>query len=239
MLEWQSGTVTRIEQATHNTRRYWIELSGTEVFRFQPGQFVTLDLPVHEQRNKRWRSYSIASAPDDSNVIELVISHVAEGLGTNYLFNQVRIGSILSLRGPQGVFTLPAAALAEKDLYLVCTGTGIAPFRSMLHYMERHQLPHREVHLIFGCRTRGDLLYADEMDALAQRLEHFHYHPTLSREQWSGHTGYVHAIYEDLCRERKPAIFMLCGWREMISEARKRLADMGCEKKDILLELYG
>jgi len=237
MLQWQPGTVIQIEQATHNTRRYWIELRETDSFPFRPGQFVTLDLPVHEQRSKRWRSYSIASMPD-GNVIELIISYVAGGSGTEYIFKEVNIGSVVSLRGPQGVFTLPEQ-LAGHDLYLICTGTGIAPFRSMLLYMDRHRVPHGQVHLIFGCRTQQDLLYADEMTRLEQRMEQFRYHPTLSRETWAGHTGYVHAIYEALCRERRPSLFLLCGWRAMIDEARRRIADMGYDKKDIHLELYG
>ena len=71
--QWQKAIVTKIEQATPNTRRYWLELPETDRFDFKPGQFVTLDLPIHEKRNKRWRSYSIASMPDGSNVIELVV----------------------------------------------------------------------------------------------------------------------------------------------------------------------
>ena len=70
---WQTGKVIRIEDATYNTKRFWIQLPEVQSFDFKPGQFVTLDLPIHEQKNKRWRSYSIASWPDGSNVIELVI----------------------------------------------------------------------------------------------------------------------------------------------------------------------
>src|SRR5262245_24997158 len=70
---WQTGRIIRIADETDATRRFWIQLTETDNFDFKPGQFVTLDLPIHEQRNKRWRSYSIASWPDGSNVIELVI----------------------------------------------------------------------------------------------------------------------------------------------------------------------
>lgn len=74
MLEpWRIGKVIKIEQETANTRRYWIEIEELSNFEFTAGQFVTLDLPIHEQKNKRWRSYSIASSPDGTNVIELVI----------------------------------------------------------------------------------------------------------------------------------------------------------------------
>ena len=58
---WQKGIVTKIEDETYNTKRFWIELPETPSFDFAPGQFVTLDLPIHDKPNKRWRSYSIAS----------------------------------------------------------------------------------------------------------------------------------------------------------------------------------
>src|SRR6185295_13408559 len=96
-----------------------------ETFSFKPGQFVTLDLPIHEKPNKRWRSYSIASWPDGSNVFELLIVLLEGGAGTTYIFNEIKEGSELRYRGAQGVFTLPD--VIDIDLFFICTGTGIAP----------------------------------------------------------------------------------------------------------------
>jgi len=234
--QWQTGVVKRIEQATPNTRRYWIEMEEP-VFNFKPGQFVTLDLPIHEQRNRRWRSYSIASMPDGGNTIELVIVYIEGGAASKYIFEEVKEGSTFTLRGPSGLFVLPD--VIDKNLYLICTGTGIAPFRSMLNYINHHQLPHQQLHLIFGTRLREDLLYADEMRELEQMLPGFTYHPTLSRDEWEGEKGYVHAIYEALCLDHAPSQFMLCGWRAMIDEAKERILKLGYDKKDIHLELYG
>ena len=70
---WLKSVVIKTEDITHSTRRFWVQIPKLERFDFEPGQFVTFDLPIHEQRNKRWRSYSIASAPDGTNVFELVI----------------------------------------------------------------------------------------------------------------------------------------------------------------------
>jgi len=214
-----------------------VELPEVEVFPFKAGQFVTLDLPIHEQRNKRWRSYSIASMPDKSNIIELVVVHMEGGTASKYIFNDIKVGSTFTLRGPQGVFVLPDRI--EKDIYMISTGTGIAPFRSMLQYINFHKVPHKKINLIFGTRKREDLLYADEMRKLEKTMPDFIYRPTLSREEWEGDTGYVHAIYEKLCIDKKPAMFMLCGWRAMIDEARERILKMGYDKKDIHIEIYG
>lgn len=243
----RTGTVIRIEDETYNTKRFFIQVIELDSFDFKPGQFVTLDLPIHEQKNKRWRSYSIASWPDGSNVYELLIVLLDGGLGTNYMFNEVKVGSELTFRGAQGVFTLPEKI--EKDLFFICTGTGIAPFRSMLNYMQLHNVAHENLYLIFGVRSQKDLLYHEEMKALESEMENFTYMPTLSREGWEGHKGYVHSLYEEICKKNndacedlqslKPASFYLCGWKAMIDDARKKITELGYDRKSVHLELYG
>ena len=241
---WRKGIITRIENETYNTRRFWIQVPELASFDFIPGQFVTLDLPIHEKPNKRWRSYSIASWPDGTNVFELLIVLLEGGAGTTYLFNEIKAGSELVLRGPQGVFTLPENL--DKDFYLICTGTGIAPFRSMAHHIQLHNIPHKNINLIFGTRTKQDLLYVDELKRLDMEMENFHFFPTLSREKWDGCCGYVHAIYENLVREKMngtselpEANFYLCGWKAMIDEAKQRIQGLGYDRKAIHQELYG
>jgi ferredoxin-NADP reductase len=245
---WQTGKVIRIENETATTRRFWIETPGMNSFDFKPGQFVTLDLPVHEKANKRWRSYSIASWPDGTNVFELVIVYLEGGAGTSYLFKEVGVGSELTLRGPQGVFVLPDPI--QSDLFFICTGTGIAPFRSMIHHIHNHNIPHKDIYLIFGCRKFPDSLYGAEMRSMEEKLPDFYYIPTFSREVESNvnhlvRLGYVHAVYEEICRKKiadgnsVTAKFFLCGWRNMIDEAKQRIQQLGYERKSIHQELYG
>jgi ferredoxin-NADP reductase len=252
---WRTGKVIRMIDETATTRRYWIEVPELERFDFAPGQFVTLDLPIHEKPNKRWRSYSIASWPDGTNVFELVIVLLEGGLGTTWLFNNVVIGSELVLRGPQGVFTLPDTI--DRDLFFICTGTGVAPFRSMAHHILNHNIPHQKIYLIFGCRKYGDTLYGNELRELTQQVPSFQYITTFSREipENENHLvrkGYVHQVYEDLSKATatpsaedpnqmipKPAYFYLCGWKNMIDEAKQKILALGYDKKAIHLELYG
>lgn len=242
MLEpWRTGKVIRIEDATFNTKRFWIEVQDIERFDFAPGQFITLDLPISEKRNKRWRSYSIASHPDGTNVIELVVVLLEGGLGTNYLFSEIEEGSELSLRGPQGTFVLPKEL--NKNLFLICTGTGVAPFRSMIHYIHQQKIPHRNIYLVFGCRSLSDCLYKEELEALSKEMTGFYYLPTFSREDPNNtaiHHGYVHHLYEGIIvREKAPASFLLCGWKNMIDEAKANILSFGYDKYDVHLELYG
>lgn len=246
---WRTGKVIRLVDETASTRRFWIQIPELPVFDFSPGQFVSLDLPIHEKAGKRMRSYSIASWPDGTNIFELVIVYLDGGAGTHYLFNEIKEGSELKVRGPQGVFVLPP--VIDKDLFFICTGTGIAPFRSMAHHILNNNIPHKEIHLIFGCRKLGDWLYGPELTALAEKVPSFYYVPTFSRETLPPgplRMGYVHAIYEEISKNKmaasgsstpEPASFYLCGWKNMIDEAKKRIQDLGYDKKSIHQELYG
>jgi glycine betaine catabolism B len=232
---WHTGTVIRIKDETYNTRRFFIKVNELETFDFKPGQFVTLNLPIHEQENRRWRSYSIASWPDSTNVYELLIVSLDGGAGSTYLFNDLKVGDELTFQGAQGIYTLPESI--EKDLFFICTGTGIAPYRSMLNYIQLHNIPHKNLYLIFGCRTRKDLLYHEEMKALESEIENFSYMPTLSCEGWDGNEGYVHTLYEEICKTNNeardniqnlnPALFYLCGCKAMMDDARQKITALG------------
>lgn len=239
--EWKTGKIVRIEDETSTTKRFWIQLEGIDHFDFTPGQFVTLDLPIHELPKRRQRSYSIASAPDGSNIFELVIVKLEGGAGTSYLFQDAVVGTEFPVRGALGHFTLPDPI--TTDIYMICTGTGIAPFRSMIQHIHHNNIPHKEIFLIYGTRKFSDALYLEELFDLKEKLPSFHYFPTFSREEIvrkGASIGYVHAVYEQLMQDRKdPASFYLCGWKDMINDARQRIQGMGVDRKSIHFELYG
>jgi len=213
---------------------------------FIPGQFITLDLPIHEVRQKRWRSYSIANAPSEDGVIELCIVKLEGGLGTTYLFDSVQVGSVIKYKAPAGVFTLKQPL--ERDLVLICTGTGVAPFRSMIHSIYQQGLAHQKIHLIFGTRTKADVLYLDEFQQLANEQDSFSYTVALSREEIQNESndqtnwikGYVHQAYADKYAEVRSDIqFLICGWQNMVDEAEANLKSMGYTNAQVKLELYG
>jgi len=241
MPVWYQSTVVRIEQASPTVRRFWLETPGEPRPDFRAGQFITFDLPVGEKRLQRWRSYSIASAPDDDpKLLELCIVRAPDGLATRYLFDEVQEGSTLRWKGPEGTFCLPE--IIEKDLVFICTGTGVAPFRSMLRDLQHSGKPHRNIHLIFGTRTEADILYRTELEELARTMPGFRYDVALSRQPgWSGYNGHVHPIYlEHYAQKRPDMAFYLCGWGNMIDDAvANLLIKLGYDRSQILYELYG
>jgi len=158
---------------------------------------------------------------------------------TNYLFEHAKEGDNILIKGPLGKFTLPETI--SGDILFVCTGTGIAPFRSILQSLVNQKVNHKNIYLIFGTRERKDILYPEEMKNFENLIKGYKYIPVLSREKWEGMTGYVHNQYLDLIKNNKleDPIFYLCGWRDMIKEARGNLKDLGFDSKKIKLEIYG
>ncbi|HXB10350.1 MAG TPA: FAD-binding oxidoreductase [Bacteroidia bacterium] len=220
-------------------KRFFFRIPEVEKFSFGAGQFVMLDLPI--QSKITTRSYSIASAPEGTNVIELLISLNEQGLGTPYLFSQIKKGSRVPLSQPAGKFMQPSVSNIETDICMICTGTGIAPFRAYLKDIVNRNVQHKNIDLIFGSRFEKDLLYREEMESLAKTIPGFRYSAVLSREQsqsWQGEKGYVHTIYEKLYANKPPAMFYLCGWKVMVKEARDRIINMGYDKKQVKFELY-
>lgn len=243
MPKWKPAFIRRIKQRTPTVRSFWVELPDREVLDYIPGQFLTLDLPIGETRRDGWRSYSIAAAPDGSNQAELCIVRLPGGKGTGFLFDEAEVGTEVKTKDPAGVFTLPEGPLTH-DVVMICTGTGIAPFRAMLQARLASESVH--FHLIFGCRTAEDILYADELAALAEAHDNFTYSVALSREKAADRpgmavsNGYVHPVYEaTYTAVRQDVRFYLCGWAVMVDEAKDRLLKLGYPASQIVEELYG
>jgi len=245
LAHWYTGVVTDIRDIAPEVRSFTLHIPETDHFDFKAGQFITFDLPVSEKRINRWRSYSIASPPGKSNFIELCIVRFDQGLGSSYFFNEVIPGSTLKFKGPEGGFILPSQI--DHDLVLVCTGTGVAPFRSMLFDLKNNPRPHHKIHLIFGTRKHDDILYREEFIQLQTDLPGFSFDVALSRENPDGqsnpsiHSGYVHPIYLKQYAQYRPDIhFYLCGWSQMIDEAVANLfVKLKYSKEQIHYELYG
>jgi ferredoxin-NADP reductase len=229
------------------TRLFTFKLLGDDVFSFKAGQFITFDLPVHEKRLYRWKSYSLANAPDNTNLFELCIVKNEGGLGTTYLFDQIISGDKLTFKGPEGSFILPENK--PETLCFICTGTGIAPFRSMLWDICQQPLKATALRVIFGTRKMENVLFLDELRELIKLLPNFQVHIALSRDEELPlikekniffYKGYVHQIYQhQKLFDSKEPIFYLCGWRNMIDEAQKNLLNLGFPSSHIQTELYG
>jgi len=229
--------IIAIIDETDDVKRFLFQIPELKQYDFLPGQFTLLDLPI--QSKQTTRAYSIASYPNGTNTVELIVVHKKDGMGTDYLFNEAKIGTTVKLSAALGKFTFATAPTTE--FCFICTGTGIAPFRSMLLNMLHTNTQQHKVTLLFGTRYEKDILYKTEMETLQNTLAGFQYIPVLSRETnptWQGAKGYVHPIYQQLYAAKTPILFFLCGWKDMVIETAKNLEQMGYERNQIKFELY-
>lgn len=213
-------------------RHFEFEVPDRPDFPFVPGQFVSITETLHGK--KVTRPYSIASAPD-GNRFDLCLNLVAEGLMSPHLFS-LDVGATVEIRPPLGMFVLKNPA---REAILVATGTGVAPFRSMILAEQAAAAP-RPMTLIFGVRYEASLLYREEFETLSGRHASFRFWPTLSRpgEGWKGRTGHVQAHLDEAIGERRDLDVYICGLKLMVDDVRERLKAKGFDRKQIVYEKY-
>ena len=157
---------------------------------------------------------------------------------SNFLCD-MKEGQEINCLGPFGDFILRPPI---RDTIFIATGTGIAPFRSMLHWVladpSRHN--NRNFFLLFGSRTEKDIYYHQEFLQLAAQHTNFDYLPTLSRgcPEWNGLRGYVQEHVPGIVKGRSDMIAYICGLDKMIRANRDLLKGLGWDRKAIRYEKY-
>ncbi len=184
--------------AAHDVMRVLLRLPPALDFAFKPGQYVDIILPGGQRR-----SFSIASPPHDSRILELHVRRVAGGEFSEWLFgaDASRVADpLITIEGPLGRFFYREAPVAAGPLLMLGGGTGLAPLLSILRHVIEQKIA-RGLTLYWGVRGTRDL-YADTMlRQMRKQAPQLRYVPVLSQpeSQWRGRTGYVHAAaLEDL-----------------------------------------
>lgn len=202
---------------------------------FLPGQTVMLQVAPGVNR-----SMSIASPPAENTSI--LVAHDVSPMGpySQWTIN-ARVGDEMNFIGPLGVFVLDAASPRKK--VFVATGTGIAPFRSMILDVfanRESRIGNRELSLYWGLRHEDDIYWQDEFATLAAKHSNFHFHLTLSQPEgsWQGAHGRVTDHVFGMERNLANSDFYLCGNRAMVEEVRNGLLARNVPKEQIKAELF-
>lgn len=178
----------RIVEETHDVKSFFFAAVDGVPFSFEPGQFITLSLDIAGQSVAR--CYTISSPPTRPYTLSITVKRVAGGRVSNWLHENIRLGSIVEAFGPSGVFT-PTAAPSTKSLYL-SAGSGITPLMSMLRAGMDLGLD-RDVVFVNSARTPTDIIFRRELSSLsaeASRLRVVHVCESTGDElQWDGFYG--------------------------------------------------
>lgn len=209
---------------------------------FEPGQFVQIGLPQPESPpgnrvRMMKRSYSLANGAGELDEVELYLARVDDGRFTPRLWN-LPIGERVWLdRRPRGLFTLGSVPPNARVL-LLATGTGLAPYVSMLRTWSGAERWSRAV-LVHGARTPDELGYRELLELRARTDSTFTYVPVVSRPRtehgWTGLRGRVELALDDArfreltgeALEPGPWHVFLCGNPAMVDECRALLEPRG------------
>ena len=186
--------VSRLERLNHDVMLVELKLPTTERLQFLAGQYIDFLLP-----DGRRRSFSIASAPHEDEIIALHIRHIEGGRFTSEVFDNLKLKSIMRIEGPLGSFFLREES--DRPVIFMAGGTGFGPIKGIIDHALAANIT-RPMHIYWGVRAKEDLYMHDVAQAWAEQYEHITYTPVLSEpkeeDHWQGRTGYVHdAICED------------------------------------------
>ena len=229
--------VLRSEPLSEFTKHIELEVNGVDHFGFVPGQWLSVKAQTPEGKEIT-RAYSIASPPSDNGHVAFCLNRVQDGFMSNHLCS-LEAGAEIAFQGPFGNFTLHPPL---RDTVFIATGTGIAPFRSMLHWLLTEQDRHQgyQFSLLFGARRESDLYYREEFEQLAGMHANFHFLPTLSRgdAEWKGPHGYVQEHLRGIVGTRTDMHAYICGLAKMVKANRELLKSLGWDRTSIRYERY-
>lgn len=242
-----NGVIAQVVQVSPTMKVFRIAPIGWELPDFKSGQFCALYLPgssprcaeateeneVADPDKMIKKAYSIASSSKSKEFLEFYITLVHSGALTPRLF-ALKIGDKIGV-GQKfvGMFTLDQIA-EDKNVVLIATGTGVAPYMSMLRSNALQRSGN--IAVVHGAANSWDLGYSSELDLLQSLTSRFKYLPTITEPQkemtpWNGHVDFIQDMWKSGIMEKtwgfRPApenthIF-LCGNPRMINDMTEAL----------------
>ena len=218
-------TITRVRDQARITRSFDLRVPNGQRVEFVPGQVAMLHVADHAPAY-----FAFASAPEDPD-LEVLIKQKA---GASHVIYEMQAGDKIDLVGIAG-HGFPLEQQKQRDLVFVAMGTGVAPLRSALRHVLKRKHDFGRLVVLYGARTPDDFCYRDETDAWEDAGVELR--QVISRpdgHDWSGPTGYVQSLLDNVLPDLKSPVALICGSNEMIDQTRERLGKMGFKPEEIL-----
>jgi CDP-4-dehydro-6-deoxyglucose reductase len=180
--------VEKMEKVADDVMVLKLRLPANERMQFLAGQYIDILL-----KDQKPRSFSLANAPHDDELLELHVRNIAGGAFTSHVFNEMKERDILRIKGPLGTFFLREDS--DRPIIFVASGTGFAPVKAIIEHA-LHIGVKRPMHFYWGVRKQSDLYMLDKIKEW--EAQGIRFTPVVSDEPWAGRSGFVHqAVMED------------------------------------------
>jgi sulfhydrogenase subunit gamma (sulfur reductase) len=225
-MEDQPTTFT-VEKITDDTKQMrLLTLTVDEAWNFVPGQVAILGLPDIGESY-----FAIASAPEDKQSMQFLIR---EGKGVAEALYSVKKGDKVQGKGPIGK-GFPIDNYHGRDLIIAAVGSAIAPMRSVLKSICHRRADFGKIAMLYGIRHPEDFPFMNEI--ADWKKENIDVIVTISRpegKEWSGKTGYVQAHFEEVLKQLKQPVALMCGMKEMMEQCREEFINMNIAPDEVL-----
>ena len=237
-LSWLLGEVVGRVDETARVRSLVLDCPGWQGHR--PGQHVDVRLTAGDGYQAE-RSYSIAT-PADGTRVTITVERIEDGEVSPYLVDELQVGDRLELRGPIGGWFVWQPDLGGP-LLLAAGGSGLVPLMAMVRarIAASSEVP---VRLLASSRSVDDVIYSDELGAIAKRQAGIEVIQTLTRIQPPGWSGYRRRVDRDMLAEiawpatEKPRCYV-CGPTGFVEAVASALVDLGHDQGNIRTERFG
>lgn len=228
----QPATVLSVNDLTPHVRQL-VLLPTVRNIAFQPGQWVSLELPVGAKPPLN-RAYSIAAPGTPSGELTLVLDRVPGGVGSGYLYT-LKPGGEVQVSGPYGSFILPRQL--DRELILIARYTGLVPIRCMLKqlYAQRQTAP---IMLVAVAPAEEELLFHQELLTLAVTHPGFRYLPLVAAGGEQQGVDLTLSMLRPLIEGVPKVIPLLCGTKGFVRPLRSYFVDAGYHRKEVKTETY-
>lgn len=230
-----TAEVIKKEKVSSKVYLVTFKLLSPSTISFKSGQ--NLMLMISEGVN---RTMSIASPPSESGTV-LMAHDISPQGPASFWTEQLKVGDPATFVAPIGgvLSLLPT----NKKKVLIATGTGIAPFRSIiLDKLSdiRRQTSDCSIVLYWGLRREEDLFWSEEFDELQKLFRNFSWRLIYSKpnENWTGDRGHVTEYVFENEKDMENSEFYLCGNKAMVSEVSTKLLERNVPKEQIKMELF-
>ncbi len=224
--------VTEVKQETPDVKS--IKLGLQQKIDYKPGQYMMMELDVHDSENGDSRPLSIASSPTENF---LLFSTKISQTMFKQRFDSLKAGDKVKLKGPMGVFILKEDA---KEILFLGGGIGITPFRDMVKYATDKKLG-TKMTLLYSNRSPADICYKDEWQSFEKENPNLKVVNTItdSTANWQGRTGRIsEAMIKEFCSDLNNTLFYICGPPGMVDAMQGILEEMNIPAQNIKIEKF-
>ncbi len=250
ILEFESGGYIQIDVPQYRDLKF-ANFDVESQFRPDWEKFKLFDLVAHNPE-PCFRAYSMANHPAEGNRVMLNIriatppprtTGIPPGVCSSYVFS-LKPGDKITISGPYGEFHIKETG---KEMVYIGGGAGMAPLRSHIFHLFHTQKTNRKVSYWYGARSKREMFYTEDFEAIEREFPNFRYHVALSEplpeDQWKGYVGFIHQVVYEQYLKNHPDIdqveFYLCGPPMMLTAVQKMLADLGVEPEQIAFDDFG